>query len=138
MFAALLTWATAWVGDRYHLRSPIIVFNNLLMIIGLLLEAFVKPASVRYFGIFLATGGVTASVPPIYAYQTNNLRGQWKRGLSTALMVALGGIGGITGSLVFRSQDYPNYRPGLYTCIVYVHSLISSRFYPRISTELFH
>jgi hypothetical protein len=41
VFAALLTWATAWVGDRYHLRSPIIVFNNLLMIIGLLLVAFV-------------------------------------------------------------------------------------------------
>lgn len=123
MFAALVTWATAWVGDRYHVRSPIVVFNNLLMIIGLVLVAFVQPPGVRYFGIFLATGGVTASVPAIYAYQTNNLRGQWKRGLSTALMVALGGIGGITGSLVFRSQDAPNYRPGIYACIVYVSDL---------------
>ncbi len=69
------------------------------MIIGLVLVAFVQPPGVRYFGIFLATGGVTASVPAIYAYQTNNLRGQWKRGLSTALMVALGGL-----SLAGRSK----------------------------------
>jgi hypothetical protein len=30
----------------------------------------------------------------------------------------MGGIGGIIGSLVFRSQDSPAYHPGLYTCIV--------------------
>jgi hypothetical protein len=30
----------------------------------------------------------------------------------------MGGVGGIIGSLVFRSQDSPTYHPGLYTCIV--------------------
>lgn len=29
-------------------------------------------------------------------------------------MVGFGGIGGIAGSLIFRSQDRPTYRPGIY------------------------
>ena len=29
----------------------------------------------------------------------------------------LGGSGGVTGSMVFRSQDAPNYLPGIITCI---------------------
>ena len=29
----------------------------------------------------------------------------------------MGGVGGIAGSLVFRSQDAPEYRPGIYACI---------------------
>lgn len=28
--------------------------------------------------------------------------------------VLLGGIGGVAGSLIFRSQDSPHYRPGIY------------------------
>lgn len=31
--------------------------------------------------------------------------------------MGFGGIGGIIGSLVFREQDSPNYRPGLWACI---------------------
>jgi len=30
----------------------------------------------------------------------------------------MGGVGGIAGSLVFRSQDAPQYLPGIYACIV--------------------
>jgi len=108
------------------------------MIIGLVLLAFANNNGVRYFGIFLATAGVTAPVPAIYAYQTNNLRGQWKRGLSTALMVAFCGLGGITGSLVFRSQDYPTYRPGIYACIVYVSINVFANFPSGLGRENFH
>ena len=52
------------------------------------------------------------------AYQANNIRGQWKRALASATLVGAGGIGGIVGSTVFRSQDAPAYRPGMYACII--------------------
>lgn len=42
--------------------------------------------------------------------QANNIRGQWKRAFCSATLVGFGGIGGIAGSLVFRSQDAPDYR----------------------------
>jgi hypothetical protein len=29
----------------------------------------------------------------------------------------MGGVGGIIGSLVFREQDAPQYRPGLWACV---------------------
>lgn len=48
----------------------------------------------------------------------NNIRGHWKRCFCSATFVGVGGIGGIIGSLVFRSQDAPRYLPGIYACIV--------------------
>lgn len=50
-------------------------------------------------------------------YQANNVRGQWKRAFSSATLIGTGGIGGIAGSLIFRSQDAPAYRPGMYASI---------------------
>lgn len=84
----------------------------------------------RYFGVFLTTAGANANIPAVMAYQVrtvhsgksfwltvsdqaNNIRGQWKRAFCSALLVGFGGIGGIAGSLVFRSQDAPEYRPGI-------------------------
>jgi hypothetical protein len=36
----------------------------------------------------------------------------------SATLVGSGGIGGIVGSTVFRSQDAPNYRPGIYATMI--------------------
>jgi O-antigen/teichoic acid export membrane protein len=51
-------------------------------------------------------------------YQANNIRGHWKRAFCSATLVGFGGIGGIIGSLVFRSQDAPAYHPGLWAAII--------------------
>ena len=49
--------------------------------------------------------------------QSNNIRGQWKRAFCSATLIGTGGIGGIAGSLMFRSQDAPAYRPGMYASL---------------------
>ncbi|OKP01324.1 hypothetical protein PENSUB_7314 [Penicillium subrubescens] len=33
--AGILMFATSWIGDKYHLRGPILIFNAILTIIGL-------------------------------------------------------------------------------------------------------
>lgn len=33
--AGILMYVTSWVGDRYHIRGPILIFNAMLTIIGL-------------------------------------------------------------------------------------------------------
>ncbi|EAQ83273.1 hypothetical protein CHGG_09677 [Chaetomium globosum CBS 148.51] len=116
-FAGIIMYATGWAGDKYRLRGPIIIFNCLLCIIGLPIMGFHTNAGVRYFGVFLVTAGANANVPAAMSYQANNIRGQWKRAFCSATFVSFGGIGGIAGSLVFRDQDMPGYRPGLYACI---------------------
>ncbi|EPE02359.1 general substrate transporter [Ophiostoma piceae UAMH 11346] len=116
-FAGLVMLAESYIGDRHKLRGPFVAFNNILCLIGLPIVGFHPSAAVRYFGVFLLTAGSNANVPAVMSYQANNIRGQWKRAFASATFVGFGGIGGIAGSLVFRSQDSPEYRPGIYACI---------------------
>ncbi|KAJ5774691.1 hypothetical protein N7457_009587 [Penicillium paradoxum] len=116
-FAGIIMYGTAWVGDKYHTRAPILIFNALLTIIGLPMMGFAKSPAVRYVGVFFTVAGANANIPTCMAYQANNVRGQWARAFSSASLVGAAGIGGIMGSLVFREQDAPGYKPGMYTAI---------------------
>ncbi|KAI9842060.1 MAG: hypothetical protein M1837_007485 [Sclerophora amabilis] len=115
--AGILMYSSAWLGDRYHIRGPIIALNAIITLVGLPLMGFHSSNAVRYFGVFLVTAGANANIPAVMTYQANNIRGQWKRALCSASMVGFGGIGGIAGGLVFREQDAPGYKPGIYACI---------------------
>ena len=88
-----------------------------MALVGLPIMGYATSNGVRYFGVFLVTAGSNANVPGAIAYQANNIRGQWKRAFCSASLVGFGGIGGIAGSLVFRSQDSPKFLPGIYACI---------------------
>ncbi|KAF7563583.1 hypothetical protein G7046_g538 [Stylonectria norvegica] len=117
-FAGMVMFATAWVGDKYHVRGPIIIFNMILCLIGLPIMGWASSAGARYFGVFLVTAGANSNIPATMAFQANNLRGQWKRAFCSATLVGFGGIGGIAGSLVFREQDkLTGYKPGMWACI---------------------
>ncbi|KAK1749346.1 major facilitator superfamily domain-containing protein [Echria macrotheca] len=118
VLAGIVMYGTSWVADKYRIRGPIIIFNMILVLIGLPIMGFHSNSAVRYFGVFLVTAGANSNVPAAMSYQANNIRGQWKRAFCSATFVSLGGIGGIAGSLVFRSQDAATgYHPGLYACI---------------------
>jgi MFS family permease len=116
-FAGIVMFGLAWYSDKYRRRGAVIVINMLLCVIGLPIVGFAESAAARYFGVFLVTAGANSNIPAAMSYQANNIRGQWKRAFCSATLVGFGGIGGIAGSLVFRSQDAPFYRPGLYACL---------------------
>lgn len=117
VLAAILIWFSAYFGDRYHVRGPVIIINCLIALIGLPIMSFAKSNGVRYFGVFLLTAGSNANVPTSLAYQANNIRGQWTRAFSSALFVGFAGMGGISGGTIFRSQDKPKYVPGVSAAI---------------------
>lgn len=112
ILAAMLMYGLSWCGDRWHIRAPIIVLNSLISLTGLAIVGFHGNAGFRYFGIFIGVAGCNANIPATMAYQANNIRGQWKRAFCSATLTGLGGIGGIAGSLMFRTQDAPGYVPG--------------------------
>jgi hypothetical protein len=118
VMAAIVMYTEAWFADKYHVRGPVVAFNALLGLIGLPLLGYATSPAVRYFGVFLATIAGNANVPSVLTYQANNVRGQWKRALTSATLVGFGGIGGIIGSTVFRSQDSPKYGPGIMATII--------------------
>ncbi|KAH8687101.1 major facilitator superfamily domain-containing protein [Tricladium varicosporioides] len=116
--AAIVMYGMAVLGDKYHIRGPIVIFNAILGLIGLPLLGYHHNNAVRYFGVFLATISCNANIPAVLTYQANNIRGQWKRALCSATLVGFGGIGGIIGSTVFRDQDAPKYGPGIMTTMI--------------------
>ncbi len=71
-FSAILMYATSWVGDRYRVRGIIVVGNSLLGVIGLCVMGFHADSAVKYFGVFLAVGGVNANIPAIMTYQVKS------------------------------------------------------------------
>lgn len=117
VFAGFVMWLGGYVGDKYHIRGPIVIFNMLLCIIGLPIVGWAKNNHLRYFAIFLVTAGANANVPTVMTYQANNIRGHWKRAFCSATLVGFGGIGGIAGSLVFRKKDEPHWYPGMTACL---------------------
>lgn len=153
VFAGIVMLAFAWAGDseylhssfimtailinltEMHVRSPWVIANGVLALIGLPMIGFSSNVGVRYTGVFLATAAANANVPAVLTWQANNIRGQWKRALCSATLVGAGGIGGIIGGTVFRTQDKPHYVPGITACmiaaglIVVVALLMDLKFY---------
>ncbi|KAF2154456.1 MFS general substrate transporter [Myriangium duriaei CBS 260.36] len=116
--AAFYTFGLAWWADKHHLRSPCIILNGVLAIIGATLMGYVKNVGARYFGVFLVTCAANGNVPAVLTWQANNIRSQWKRAFCSASLVGAGGIGGIIGSTVFRPKDAPHYHPGMDTVLL--------------------
>lgn len=117
VLAGALMVACGYIGDRYHIRGPLIILNAVISLVGAIIVAYCQASGVRYFGLFLLAAGSNANVPTGMAYQANNVHGQWARAFGSATIVGFGGIGGVCGSLVFRSQDAPNYVNGFYACM---------------------
>ncbi|KZV95186.1 MFS general substrate transporter [Exidia glandulosa HHB12029] len=117
IFAVLLGLLAARMSDKYNKRAPFILAQAAITIIGVCLTAFTTGNGSRYFGTFLGLFGCQANIPAVVAYQANNIAGQSKRSFSSALVVGLGGIGGIVASVAFREKDSPKYLPGLATTI---------------------
>ncbi|KAK3701553.1 hypothetical protein LTR37_015407 [Vermiconidia calcicola] len=126
VFSFAVGFIQSIISDKYNTRGAFLVFNALLQITGVAVLGFATPPYARYFGAYLITAGANSNVPISISYQSNNIVGQWKRAFVSANMVAMGGVGGIIGTLVFRSQDAPEYIPGLITCFLAAGTVIAS------------
>ena len=114
VFAVITALCVSWLSDKYRVRSPAIAGQALIGITGLMITAYHSNDGVRYFGLFLGQAGCQGNIPAILTYQSNNIRLQSKRAVGSALQIGFGAIGGIIASTVFRQEDAPTYRPGLW------------------------
>ncbi|KAM3417006.1 hypothetical protein BST61_g8589 [Cercospora zeina] len=118
VLAGISTWLVAYYSDKYKMRSPLIVVNSCVAIVGISLIGFVHNVGARYLGVFLAASTGLANAPCIWTWQANNVRGQWKRALVSTTAVGSGAVGGVIGSLVFKPGDAPDYSRGIAICLV--------------------
>lgn len=104
LFAVVEALAVSWVADRFQMRGPFVVFQGVIAIVGLCMTGFLDAPIPRYIGTFLGQAGVNGLVVTCLAWQANNVRGDAKRSVATAIQIMVSGIGGIYSSLVFRQQ----------------------------------
>ena len=93
---------TAHFSDKYRVRAPAIMLQSCIAIGGMMMTAYCTSTGPRYAGLFFGWIGAAGNVPAILAYQANNIRGQSKRAVGSALQIGMGGLGGIIGSTVYR------------------------------------
>lgn len=116
-YAVIPAILSSLVGDKFQLRGPIITFNCITLIIGFCMLGFTDQVTVRYIGMYLATGAYVANWAAMATYQANNIAGQWKRVFTAAAVTAFNGAGGIAGSFIVRQQESPRYMTAIWISI---------------------
>ncbi|TFK29438.1 high-affinity nicotinic acid transporter [Coprinopsis marcescibilis] len=112
--AMISTFFFAWIADKTKLRAPWLACQNLICITGLMITGYTNLNGTRYFGLFLVNMGASGCVPGVLAYQANNITSHSKRAVTTAITIAMGGVGGIFATTVWRQKDFPKYIPGIW------------------------
>lgn len=116
-YSVISVLVSSFVGDKYRLRGPVIIFNAICLIIGFSMLGFQSQVTVRYVGTYLATGAYISNWAALNAYQANNITGQWKRATVAAAVSACNGLGGIAGSYIVRSDEAPRYMTAIWISI---------------------
>jgi dipeptide/tripeptide permease len=123
LYAPIPAITTALIADRFHQRALAITINCVLVIIGTCLYTQIDKLGVRYLGIFLAVGSANSNVPLIVSWSQTSIRSQSKRGFTSALVIAMGGLGGIIASVAFKNNEAPKYPTGVYLTLA-THTLM--------------
>lgn len=106
LFAVVEAMGISWLADKMRLRGPFVVFQGLIGIIGLCMTGFLDHPTPRYIGTFLGVAGANGLVVTTLAWQANNIVGDSRRAVSTAILISMSGVGGIYSSLVFRKSPW--------------------------------
>lgn len=123
VLAAILTFISGWLGDRYHIRGPLVAFHQLMTAIGMIITAYGKANAARYFGAFLGIGFLQYCIPGVLTFQANNITQHSKRAVASATCIIGGGVGGIAASVAFKSNESPDYPTGIW--VTFAMSMLS-------------
>ncbi len=115
LFGAICSVVTGYYGDKLHRRSPFMFGHSVVVIVGFLLMGWGPNKGGRLVGVFLSIAGIQCLIPTVLTFMSNNIVSVKDRKVAIAMQVVAGAIGGLTGSLIFRTRDAPKYRPGMYT-----------------------
>lgn len=76
--------------------------------------------NVRYAACFLIVIGLFAAMPVIICWNNMNFSGHTRKMVASAFQVGFGNIGGIVAVFVYRSQDAPAYKMGVWVSLALV------------------
>lgn len=53
ILAAIVTYLTGWMTDKWQVRGPVVALYQLLTAVGMIITVYGKHNGVRYFGVYL-------------------------------------------------------------------------------------
>jgi sugar phosphate permease len=108
-FAFLTTMTTAYFSDKYARRAIFIIFWLIITIIGYIILIVVQNLNVKYFALFLTTGGTSPCVATCITFLSCNISPHTKRATALAFMLSIGNCGGAISGQIYRTQDAPRF-----------------------------
>ncbi|CAG8794587.1 29256_t:CDS:10 [Gigaspora margarita] len=107
---------TSWLTEderKLAVDRPYLIFCLLISIFGYAILIVPNASTaVKYTAICIVGLGAFPTVPTTLAWVTNNLAGDSKRAVGTAMVISWGNIGGGISAQIYRSSDAPTYKIG--------------------------
>jgi hypothetical protein len=121
-YMSIPIWMAAWaatitngfVSDRLQHRAVFFVCPLSLSVVGysLLLASVHLNVAVRYMALFFVVTGNFSAIAVSLTWLNNNIIGTKRRGISTAIILAVGNCGSVLGSNVYLTNEAPEYPTG--------------------------
>ena len=118
--AFILTMTASVYAERTKLRAPFILASSTLAIVGFIILIAGRRAEVSYGGTILATSGAYCTAAIVAGWPANNVSGQTKRAIASALQVSIGNLGGIVGSQLYRPKWAPRFFIGNFVVLLHI------------------
>jgi len=110
--------ACVWVlvssilADKMQKRCLFLIIDQVLCVIGFIINISPAPYQAKYFGLFLVAMGAYAALPTVVAWLSVNLRGQTKRAVGVSFEIGIGNFGGLIASNIYRNAQGGRYFTG--------------------------
>ncbi|CAK9784065.1 unnamed protein product [Cutaneotrichosporon oleaginosum] len=144
VWAVVPAMVHAYCADKFrNMRAWMMLSGCFQCILGTILYSQLpeRMKAGRYAGTFLAVGAANGNVGLIISWSQCSIRNQSKRGFTSALVVAFGGIGGILASLLFMDKEAKKgYPTGVWSVVglncFQVFTVVGMRFFFKYRNKL--
>lgn len=132
----LITIITPYIADKTQQRGFMLIILTMIGGIGYLLLATVESVGVRYFGVFMAAGGIFPSIANILPWvlsefflhtdtvtwliKLDNQGSDSRRGAGIVLLNVIGQCGPLLGTRLYPSEEGPFYVKGQSVCAAFM------------------
>ncbi|PGH15060.1 hypothetical protein AJ80_05685 [Polytolypa hystricis UAMH7299] len=113
--AMLLTLTFAFLSDRYEQRTPFIIAGYCIAVVGFIAQLAIphpRYPGLTYAMLFLVAAGLYSPFTSIVCMVANNVAPSSKRAVGMGILISVGNMGGIPGSLSYFAAEAPSYPTG--------------------------
>ncbi|KAK5993513.1 MFS transporter prlL [Cladobotryum mycophilum] len=116
----LITIITPYIADRTQQRGFMLIILTIIGGVGYVILATAKSVGARYFGVFMAAGGIFPSIANILPWVLNNQGSDTRRGAGIVLLNLIGQCGPLLGTRLYPSGEGPFYVKGQSVCAAFM------------------